>query len=311
MTGYRFAFTPEQRGDYVFVLKAPPIFLEEEAEFVQDVVKVIYHVQAQKGWDAPVGAAGLQWTPLTRPYGLEPGMFFQAQTTPWALAEVERYNTMPPKTLPPDEHITRGAHHGARRRHLHPDRFGLVGPHSHGERTNATKARRQGCSPAAALDVVGVRGRETGTLTLMTSFSPLLAVHISDGVLTMPWIAGGFALAALLVFWSSRHIRDEEIPRIALLTAAFFVASLLHVRAGPTSVHLLLNGLVGVVLGRRAVLAIVVGLFLQVALINHGGFLTLGVNTGIALALPASWPVFCSIASIGRHGSTGTVCGPS
>jgi cobalt/nickel transport system permease protein len=112
------------------------------------------------------------------------------------------------------------------------------------------------------------------------------AVHISDGVLTVPWLAGGFALAALLVVIGSLYVRDEEIPRIALLTAAFFVASLLHIRVGPTSVHLLLNGLVGAVLGRRAPLAILVGLFLQVALIGHGGFLTLGVNTCV-MALPA------------------------
>jgi cobalt/nickel transport system permease protein len=81
-------------------------------------------------------------------------------------------------------------------------------------------------------------------------------------------------------------VRDEEIPRIALLTAAFFVASLVHVRVGPTSVHLLLNGLVGVLLGGRAALAIGVGLALQALLIGHGGYNTLGVNTCI-LALPA------------------------
>ncbi len=75
------------------------------------------------------------------------------------------------------------------------------------------------------------------------------AVHISDGVLTAPWLAGGFALTALLALVGSIRVRDEEIPRIALLTAAFFVASSLHVRVGPTTLHLLLNGLVGVILG--------------------------------------------------------------
>lgn len=80
---------------------------------------------------------------------------------------------------------------------------------------------------------------------------PLLAVHISDGVVTWPWLAGGFALAALLTAAAMFKVRDEEIPRIALMTAAFFVASLIHVPIGPTSVHLLLNGLLGVVVGRR------------------------------------------------------------
>ncbi len=115
---------------------------------------------------------------------------------------------------------------------------------------------------------------------------PLWAVHISDGVLSFPWLAGGFGGAALLVLLGCWRVRDEEIPRIALLAATFFVASLIHVRVGPTSVHLLLNGLVGVVLGRRAALAIPLGLFLQAALIGHGGYTTLGVNSCV-LAFPA------------------------
>jgi cobalt/nickel transport system permease protein len=80
---------------------------------------------------------------------------------------------------------------------------------------------------------------------------------------------------------------------VALLTAAFFVASLVHIQVGPTSAHLLLNGLVGVVLGWRAALAIPVGLFLQAALIGHGGFLTLGVNSCV-MVLPAllAWQLF-------------------
>ncbi len=112
------------------------------------------------------------------------------------------------------------------------------------------------------------------------------AVHISDGILPLPWLAGGFALSAVLALWGALRVRDEEIPRIALLSAAFFVASLLHVRLGPTSAHLLLGGLVGVVLGRRAALAIPLGLFLQAALLSHGGFTALGVNACV-MTLPA------------------------
>jgi cobalt/nickel transport system permease protein len=124
----------------------------------------------------------------------------------------------------------------------------------------------------------------------------LWAVHISDGVLSARWLAGGFVLAGLLALLGAWRIRDEEIPRVALLTAAFFVASLIHVRVGPTSVHLLLNGLVGVVLGRRAGLAIFLGLGLQAALLQHGGYLTLGVNTCV-MALPAlvSWQLFAGL----------------
>jgi cobalt/nickel transport protein len=58
---------------------------------------------------------GFEMIPLTRPYGLLPGMVFQAQAQfdkkPLAatLVEIERYNPTPPKTLPPDEHVTRAA----------------------------------------------------------------------------------------------------------------------------------------------------------------------------------------------------------
>jgi cobalt/nickel transport system permease protein len=114
----------------------------------------------------------------------------------------------------------------------------------------------------------------------------LFAVHISDGILDGAWLAGGFAVAGVLALVAAWRIRDEEIPRIALLTAAFFVASSIHVRVGPSSWHLLLNGLVGVVLGRRAALAIPVGLALQYVMLMHGGFTTLGINTCIML-LPA------------------------
>ena len=76
VAGYRLRFTPEDRGDYVFVLSTPPIWIEEDQEFLQDMVKVVLHVQAQKGWDATAGQA-FEMVPLTRPYGLQPSMVFQ------------------------------------------------------------------------------------------------------------------------------------------------------------------------------------------------------------------------------------------
>jgi cobalt/nickel transport system permease protein len=117
-------------------------------------------------------------------------------------------------------------------------------------------------------------------------FVPLWAMHIYGGLLTGPWLVVGFLLAALLVLGASWRVRDEEIPRIAVLTAVFFVASLIHVRLGPTSVHLVLSGLLGVVLGWRAPLAVLVGLTLQAVLFGHGDLAALGVNTCV-MSLPA------------------------
>src|SRR5262249_37429843 len=92
----------------------PPIWMEDEQEFLKDNVKAVLHIQAQKGWDAPLGH-DFEILPLTRPYGLQPGMAFQVQAVAdskplaGALVEVERYNPTPPKELPADEHITRTA----------------------------------------------------------------------------------------------------------------------------------------------------------------------------------------------------------
>jgi cobalt/nickel transport system permease protein len=91
-------------------------------------------------------------------------------------------------------------------------------------------------------------------------------------------LAVGFLAAAALARWGASGLRDEETPRVAVFTAAFFCASLLHFKVPPTSVHLLFHGLLGVVLGRRALLAIPIGLGLQAALLGHGGITTLGVN---------------------------------
>ena len=114
----------------------------------------------------------------------------------------------------------------------------------------------------------------------------LWAVHISDGVLKPAWLAAGFAGAGLLYWFGARRIREEEIPRIALLTAVFFVVTTIHVKVATTTVHLLGNGLVGVILGGRASLAILVGLLLQAVMLGHGGLQALGVNCCV-IALPA------------------------
>jgi cobalt/nickel transport system permease protein len=109
----------------------------------------------------------------------------------------------------------------------------------------------------------------------------VFAVHLSDGVIAGPWLAAGWVLAAGLVAIASWRIGEAEIPRIGVLTAAFFVGSQIHLPLGGVSAHLLLNGLLGVVLGLRAGLAIAVGLLLQSLLFGHGGVTALGVNVAV------------------------------
>src|SRR5947208_188022 len=122
------------------------------------------------------------------------------------------------------------------------------------------------------------------------------AVHISANVLSAPTLVLGFAGMIVLLAVGLFRLREEEIARIGLLTAALFVASSIHVPLGPTSVHLLLNGLAGVILGRRVGVAIPVSLLLQAWLLGHGDLSTLGVNSCV-MALPAllARPLFLSL----------------
>ncbi|MBC8446404.1 MAG: cobalt transporter CbiM [Chloroflexi bacterium] len=116
-------------------------------------------------------------------------------------------------------------------------------------------------------------------------------MHIPDGILPTAVCVGGYATAGAATWYSLRKIGQEEnpqegIPKASLLTAAFFVASWIHVPVPPTSVHLVLNGLLGAVLGYYAFPAILIGLFFQAVMFQHGGLTTLGVNAAI-MGLPA------------------------
>lgn len=100
-------------------------------------------------------------------------------------------------------------------------------------------------------------------------------------------LAAGAALAAAGTGVGLWKLDYERMPRVAVLTSAFFVASLVHVPLGPSvSAHLVLNGLLGLLLGWAAVPAVLVGLVLQAVLFMHGGILALGVNT-VVMGLPA------------------------
>lgn len=111
--------------------------------------------------------------------------------------------------------------------------------------------------------------------------------HIPDGILSVPVLIGGAAIAVAGVAVALRKIDDRAIPRMAILSAVFFAASLISVPVGPSSVHLLLSGLMGIVLGVGIFPAVLVALALQAVLFGFGGLTTLGVNT-TNIALPGA-----------------------
>jgi len=111
-------------------------------------------------------------------------------------------------------------------------------------------------------------------------------MHISEGVLSAPVLAAGAALTTVGVAVGVRRMVSEQVPKVAVLASAFFVASLIHVPVGPSSVHLVLNGVTGLLLGWAAFPAILVGASLHALLFQFGGLTSLGVNT-FTMACPA------------------------
>ena len=121
----------------------------------------------------------------------------------------------------------------------------------------------------------------------MSALEPFWAVHVADGQLDTRLCLSGWLAASVLVVLALRKTEPNDISRIAVLSAVFFLASLLHV---PTFVgartHLLLTGLLGILLGWQSLLAIGCGLALQAILFSHGGFFSLGINL-LVMGIPA------------------------
>ena len=135
-------------------------------------------------------------------------------------------------------------------------------------------------------------------------------MHIPDAILPPQIYLGGYAVTGLLTWYSLKKINKQgnpapQIPKAALLTAAFFVGSAIPVPIPPTSVHLVLNGFLGVVLGYFAFPAILIGLFLQALMLGHGGLTTIGVNAAM-MGIPAllSYHIFQLRYAFGKRSHT-------
>jgi cobalt/nickel transport system permease protein len=121
-------------------------------------------------------------------------------------------------------------------------------------------------------------------------------MHISEGVLSVPVLALGWAAAAAGVSVGLKKTEASRLPETALVSSVLFLASLVHVPLGPSSIHLTMLGLAGILLGWSAVPALFIALLLQGMLLQFGGLLSLGVNTTVmgtaALAAYAVWRLF-------------------
>ena len=124
-------------------------------------------------------------------------------------------------------------------------------------------------------------------------------MHIAEGVLSPAVLGAGAVLAAVGTAIGLRRLDYDRLMTVGILSAAFFVGSLIHVPVGFSSVHLILNGLVGVLLGWAAFPAILVALLLQALLFQFGGLTVLGVNTfTMGFSSVLAWYCYRGIAHI-------------
>ncbi len=139
-------------------------------------------------------------------------------------------------------------------------------------------------------------------------------MHVMDGALSWQVMAVTDTAAAVAVVGAARAVDYERVPKVGALASVFFLASFIHVNIGPSSSHLILNGLVGLVLGWAALPAFAVALFLQSVLFGFGGLTALGANI-IDMGVPAVvvWLLFgrlCRYAdSPGKAAAWGAVAG--
>jgi cobalt/nickel transport system permease protein len=118
-------------------------------------------------------------------------------------------------------------------------------------------------------------------------------MHIPDGLLPPVVFGGAYVVTGAVTAVSLHKINQEEdpraaVPKAAMMTAAFFVASSIFFPMPPpmTSAHFILSGAMGVLLGWYAFPSILIGLILQAIVFGHGGITTLGANA-LIMGLPA------------------------
>jgi cobalt/nickel transport system permease protein len=120
-------------------------------------------------------------------------------------------------------------------------------------------------------------------------------MHISEGFLSAPVLAAGWAIAGAGVAWGLKKMDTDKVVKVAMASSVFFLASLVNVKLGPSSTHLSLIGPIGLILGWTSFPAIFTALLLQAVLFQFGGLLVLGSNT-VSMAAPA----VCAYLIFGR-----------
>jgi len=118
-------------------------------------------------------------------------------------------------------------------------------------------------------------------------------MHISDGIINWQICLAADVLTIAAIHFSSKKIEAQEIPKMGMTAAALFAASLIHLPIGGASLHLGLFGIAGIILKKRAFPVVFTALLFQSLIFQHGGLITIGVNTfNMASGAYAGWLIW-------------------
>lgn len=118
-------------------------------------------------------------------------------------------------------------------------------------------------------------------------------MHISDGIIDTNISIIANVAAVGLIYVSGKNVSSEEIPRMGMMGAALFVASLLHFPLAGISFHLGLFGLAGIILGKHAFPAVFAAILFQSLIFQHGGLLSVGINSiNMGAGAFAAWKIW-------------------
>ncbi len=118
-------------------------------------------------------------------------------------------------------------------------------------------------------------------------------MHISDGILSSEVVITTSLISVGFLIYSLKNLKNRKIALIAAMGAIFFISSFIHIPLGPTQIHLVLIGVIGIVIGSSVIFALLIALLLQALLLGYGGISSIGVNVFI-MATPAFIIYLCT-----------------
>jgi cobalt/nickel transport system permease protein len=149
-------------------------------------------------------------------------------------------------------------------------------------------------------------------MLVLTGASPAHAMHISEGILPLPWAALWFAVALPFVALGCRELkrvgRDDLAmkPLVGLLAAVVFIISCMPIpvpTAGTCS-HPCGTAIAAVLVGPYiSVLISTVALLIQALVMAHGGLTTLGADI-VSMGVIGSFTGYATFKGLRRFGAS-------